>query len=112
MSGLLRRYLQSQLEIDLARKMVFIGGPRQVGKTHLAQAVVSDPRAYLNFDVAEHRRAILAGELPATAAWLFDEIHKYRGWRNFLKGLFDTNRGSRRISSRLANRYASRTSCL
>ena len=31
----LRRYLQSPVEHDLARKMVFVGGPRQVGKTEL-----------------------------------------------------------------------------
>lgn len=32
------RYLSEQIKIDLKRKMVFIGGPRQVGKTTLAKA--------------------------------------------------------------------------
>lgn len=85
----LRRYLQSQVEYDLARKMVFVGGPRQVGKTWLGKAVIGDERAYLSYDVAPHRAAILRRELPATGVWLFDEIHKYRGWRNYLKGLYD-----------------------
>jgi uncharacterized protein len=85
----LRRYLQSQVESDLGRKMVFVGGPRQVGKTWLGKAVIGDTRAYLNYDVAPHRAAILKRELPPTDAWLFDEIHKYRGWRNYLKGLYD-----------------------
>jgi predicted AAA+ superfamily ATPase len=85
----LRRYLQSQVELDLARKMVFVGGPRQVGKTWLGKAVIGDERAYLSYDVAPHRVAILRRELPATDVWLFDEIHKYRGWRNYLKGLYD-----------------------
>ncbi|MGA8054315.1 MAG: ATP-binding protein [Burkholderiales bacterium] len=85
----LRRYLQSQVESDLGRKMVFVGGPRQVGKTWLGKAVIGDERAYLNYDVAPHRAAILRRELPPTGAWLFDEIHKYRGWRNYLKGLYD-----------------------
>lgn len=85
----LRRYLQSQVESDLRRKMVFVGGPRQVGKTWLGKAVVGDERAYLNYDIAPHRAAILRRELPATHAWFFDEIHKYRGWRNYLKGLYD-----------------------
>lgn len=84
-----RRYLQPQVESDLARKMVFIGGPRQVGKTWLGKAIIDDARAYLNYDIAAHRAAILKLELPPTGAWFFDEIHKYRGWRNYLKGLYD-----------------------
>jgi predicted AAA+ superfamily ATPase len=89
-TAIVPRYLQAQVKTDLARKMVFLGGPRQVGKTWLCRAVVSDPRAWLNFDVAADRDAILRGRLPPTEAWFFDEIHKYRGWRNFLKGLYDS----------------------
>lgn len=85
----LRRYLQPQVASDLARKMVFVGGPRQVGKTWLGKAVIGDVRAYLSYDIAAHRAAILKRELPPTEAWFFDEIHKYRGWRNYLKGLYD-----------------------
>jgi hypothetical protein len=84
-----RRYLQYQVESDLARKMVFVGGPRQVGKTWLGKAVIADERAYLSYDIAPHRAAIFKRELPPTSAWFFDEIHKYRGWRNYLKGLYD-----------------------
>jgi predicted AAA+ superfamily ATPase len=93
----LRRYLQPQVESDLARKMVFVGGPRQVGKTWLGRAVVGDERAHLNYDVAPHRAAILRRELPATPVWFFDEIHKYRGWRNYLKGLYDQFGSRQRI---------------
>lgn len=77
--GALPRYLQPHVEADLARKMVFVGGPRQVGKTWLGRAVIADERAYLNYDVAPHRAAILRRELPPTKAWFFDEIHKFRG---------------------------------
>lgn len=94
---LITRYLQAQVEADLPRKMVFLGGPRQVGKTSLGRAVVADPRAYLNYDVAEDRDAILRRRLPPTDAWFFDEIHKYRDWRNFLKGLYDARPPRRRI---------------
>ncbi|MFN0317254.1 MAG: ATP-binding protein [Burkholderiales bacterium] len=87
------RYLQPHIERDLLRKMVFVGGPRQVGKTQLGRMLIPGERAYLNFDVATHREAILKGELPATQAWFFDEIHKYRGWRNYLKGLYDARLG-------------------
>jgi predicted AAA+ superfamily ATPase len=95
--ALLPRYLQEPIERDLQRKMVFVGGPWQVGKTQLGKAIVPDPAAYLNFDIAEHRTAILKGELPATSAWFFDEIHKYRGWRNYLKGLYDKSGPRKRI---------------
>jgi predicted AAA+ superfamily ATPase len=93
----LRRYLQSAVEQDLSRKMVFVGGPRQVGKTELGRAIIPDPAAYLNFDVPAHREAILRAELPPTPAWFFDEIHKYRNWRNYLKGLYDSAGGRKRI---------------
>ena len=69
--------------------MVFVAGPRQVGKTTLALAVPDARPGYLNWDVAEHRERILRRELPPTGLWVFDEIHKYRGWRNYLKGLYD-----------------------
>ena len=87
--AILRRYLQSAVEHDLDRKMVFVGGPRQVGKTQLGKMIIPDPLAYLNFDIPADREAILKGELPPTDAWFFDEIHKYRSWRNYLKGLYD-----------------------
>ena len=83
------RYLNSQVERDLRRKMVFVAGPRQVGKTTLAQSLPGAGGGYLNWDVAEDRERILRRELPPTALWVFDEIHKYRSWRDYLKGLYD-----------------------
>ena len=91
------RYLADQVKRDLARKMVFVAGPRQVGKTTLAQALPGSGRGYLNWDVAEHRERILRGELPPSSLWIFDEIHKYRGWRGFLKGLYDARAKGQRI---------------
>ena len=83
------RYLTAALRHDLARKMAFVAGPRQVGKTTLALGLPGARDAYLNWDIARHRDRILRGELPAGAFWIFDEIHKYRRWRNYLKGLYD-----------------------
>ena len=92
------RYLQSQIERDLARKMVFVGGPRQVGKTTLARQILGRrKRGYLNWDVAEDRERILGRELPPEPLLVLDEIHKYRSWRNYLKGLYDAAPGERRI---------------
>lgn len=85
-----KRYLTQQIEKDLKKKMVFLGGPRQVGKTTLSQHIMGkDMTGYLNWDNAEHRERILKQELPPSTLWVFDEIHKYRGWRNYLKGLYD-----------------------
>jgi predicted AAA+ superfamily ATPase len=87
----MKRYLQSQIEKDIQKKMVFVAGARQVGKTTLARQVLGERDGYLNWDIPEHRERILRRELPAGKLWVFDEIHKYRGWRNFLKGIYDFN---------------------
>ena len=98
----MHRYLASHIERDLQRKMVFVGGPRQVGKTTLARSLLpgnkSDPEdttsphpAYFNWDLPAARRKILDVELPKNEKLLvLDEIHKYAKWRNLLKGIYDT----------------------
>ena len=91
------RYLTPQVESDLDRKMVFLAGPRQVGKTTLALSLTKDRLGYLNWDVPEHREQILARQLPAHQLWIFDEIHKWRSWRNYLKGIYDAKESSQRI---------------
>lgn len=93
----LLRYLKRPIKEDLASKMVFIGGPRQVGKTTLSldflrPANEKNP-AYLNWDRTTDRSLILKDQLPLTSPLLiFDEIHKYRHWRSLLKGLYDKNK--------------------
>ena len=91
------RYLSAQVKHDLSRKMVFVAGPRQVGKTTLGQSLPGAKRGYLNWDVAAHRERILKGQLPASKLWIFDEIHKYRQWRNYLKGVYDSRPEGQKI---------------
>ena len=91
------RYLAAQLRRDLARKMVLLTGPRQVGKTTLALSLTGAREGYLSWDVAEHRERILKRELPPGRLWIFDELHKYRRWRNYLKGLYDGRRPEQRM---------------
>ncbi len=93
----MRRYLTSQVEKDLKRKMVFIGGPRQVGKTTLAKQLLRKQTGYLNWDVAADRSRILEGRLPTSSLLVFDEVHKYRKWRNYMKGLYDSKPAEQRI---------------
>jgi predicted AAA+ superfamily ATPase len=89
-SAPMKRYLESQIRRDLKRKMVFVGGPRQVGKTTLARAILGGSNAgYLSWDIEEHCARILRGDFPRARVWAFDELHKYRRWRGLLKGLFD-----------------------
>ena len=91
------RYLTAAVRADLARKMVFVAGPRQVGKTTLARGLLRGRAGYLNWDVAADRERILRREFPAAPLWVFDEIHKYRSWRGLLKGLYDDRRARQRI---------------
>ena len=89
------RYLSKYIQSDLKEKMVFLGGPRQVGKTTLAQSLlerVVDDR-YFNWDSRLDRKRILEEELPVTNGLVvYDELHKYRNWRNLIKGLYDKNK--------------------
>lgn len=81
--------MTSKVIEDLQIKMVFVGGPRQVGKTTLAKAILGGTAGYLNWDIPSGREAILKRTLPDSNILVFDEIHKYRKWRNYLKGIFD-----------------------
>lgn len=88
----MERYLRAPIEADLARKMVFLVGPRQVGKTTLAKALMARyPRAqYLNWDVVHDRRIILDQTWsPRAKLLVLDEVHKMRGWKAYLKGAWD-----------------------
>jgi len=84
-----RRYLAKQVQNDLKEKMVFVAGPRQCGKTTMAQALLHHPEGYLSWDIRRHRDIILREEWPDVSLIVLDEIHKFRRWRNILKGLFD-----------------------
>lgn len=83
------RYLTKQIRRDLHKKMVFVSGPRQVGKTTMAKDILGKGKGYLNWDIPEDRESILLSQLPPERMLVFDEIHKYKSWRNFLKGVYD-----------------------
>lgn len=85
----IQRYIANDVRTDLGKKMVFIAGPRQVGKTTLAHDLQGQGGLYFNWDDAENRQTILKRDMPRAPIWIFDEIHKYRSWRNYLKGMFD-----------------------
>ena len=94
------RYLEPWVERDLTEKMVFISGPRQVGKTTLSLALLhggENHPAYFNWDYEEDQKRLLRLEFPPHEKLLvFDEIHKYKRWRNWLKGIYDKTKSKRR----------------
>ena len=81
------------------RQMAFLSGPRQVGKTTTGRLRAD---VYVNWDNVDDRERLLAG--PQRVAdllgldrlavrkplVLFDELHKFPRWKEFLKGFFDT----------------------
>ncbi len=98
----MERYLKAAISEDLGEKMVFLGGPRQVGKTTLALSLLANGDethpAYLNWDNPASRKMLMQGALPGGQRLvILDEIHKYKGWRNLVKGLYDTHKSSRQF---------------
>ncbi len=89
----MQRYLYPFIIKDLEKKMVFIGGARQVGKTTLSRALFDHyptPCEYFNWDADEDRQAILKKQWMAqTPLVVFDELHKYRRWKSWIKGVYD-----------------------
>jgi len=93
-------YMNIWQELSAEKSMIFVAGPRQSGKTTLAQ-MVSDAyvnHLYFNWDIPKDRIRLIEnpfffenverknGSKPLI---IFDEIHKYRDWKNYLKGVYD-----------------------
>lgn len=87
------RTLSGPIGADLLTKMVFVGGPRQVGKTTLSRMLGSTFKApeYFNWDNRAHRQGLLNNRWsPETDLLVFDELHKYNRWKGWIKGVWDT----------------------
>lgn len=78
-------------------QMAFVAGPRQVGKTTTCTSFSSSYR-YFNWDNDNDRLLIISGPtalidkvgLLDSLVLIFDELHKYAHWKNFIKGLYDS----------------------
>jgi predicted AAA+ superfamily ATPase len=85
--------------LSACRQIAILTGPRQVGKTTLCRQA---ERYYFNWDNIDHRQLILSGpqaiaqacELDRPRAQapilIFNELHKFGKWKDYLKGFFDT----------------------
>ncbi len=102
MDGMIPRPIYTSIWEELAgeKAMVFMAGPRQVGKTTLAQVIAEGyaNRVYLNWDVVTDRARLVREPYffeaverrdPSTPLVVLDEIHKYGDWKNYLKGVYD-----------------------
>ena len=85
----MERSQASAIQNDLQKKIVLVSGPRQCGKTTLAQ-MLPGAKEYMNYDYAEHRDILREKSWDRRKSLLvFDEIHKMPDWKRYLKGIYD-----------------------
>src|SRR5512139_307698 len=101
-------YVKTWHDLAAEKSMVFCVGPRQVGKTTLSK-IISEAytnKLYINWDDPRSRSRLIENpfffeELVRKDASppliIFDEIHKYRDWKNYLKGVYDRFHSSYRF---------------
>ncbi|MBW1741072.1 MAG: ATP-binding protein [Deltaproteobacteria bacterium] len=98
-------YVKIWQDLAIDKSMIFVSGPRQAGKTTLAQMISASftNSLYFNWDIAEHRTRLIEDPTffeaverkdSSTPLIVFDEIHKYKDWKNYLKGVYDQFHGS------------------
>lgn len=93
-------YLKIWQDLARTKNMIFLSGPRQSGKTTLTR-IISESFAnslYFNWDIPDHRIRLIKNpyffealerkdhSIPLV---VLDEIHKYKNWKNYLKGIYD-----------------------
>jgi predicted AAA+ superfamily ATPase len=90
----MKRALEKYIREDLDQKIILLTGPRQVGKTTLAKMLHQDQDYdYLDYDNPEHRLAVQERLWDrARDLVIFDELHKRKNWKSWLKGIYDTER--------------------
>lgn len=93
-------YLKVWDELAREKSMVFMVGPRQAGKTTLAQIISGSftNSLYFNWDIPGHRTKFLADpnffeditrKDDSKPLIILDEIHEFKDWKNYLKGAYD-----------------------
>jgi predicted AAA+ superfamily ATPase len=86
----MQRYLYKELKNHVGKKILLLSGPRQVGKTTLSKVIYKN-FDYFNFDRLADRKKLQAEEWNREADLIiFDEIHKMKKWKQWLKGIYDT----------------------
>jgi len=87
-------------KISEYKNMIFISGPRQAGKTTLSKSISDDFTNfyYYNYDIIDEKRKVIEDPLfyeklnrkdDSIPLIIFDELHKYYDWKNYLKSVYD-----------------------
>src|SRR3990167_2415061 len=85
----MKRYLDSHIKNALTEKIVLLTGPRQSGKTTLAKQLYNN-FDYFNYDAVEDRIALKEKSWDRQKPLvIFDELHKMKEWKRWLKGTYD-----------------------
>lgn len=82
------------------KNMVFLSGPRQSGKTTFAKIIARgfNNQVYFNWDDIPSKKVLIRDPYffekvdrmdESIPLVIFDEIHKYSNWKNYLKGVYD-----------------------
>ncbi|MCK5510473.1 ATP-binding protein [Candidatus Parcubacteria bacterium] len=95
-----KSYLSLWKEQSQEKEMVFLAGPRQAGKTTLTKEIAQNFKNnfYFNWDILSNKKILIKNPTffeninridNSKPFIIFDEIHKYKNWKNYLKGIYD-----------------------
>ncbi len=100
--GIIKRetYINIWNELSGEKEMIFLAGPRQAGKTTLAKEIAKKYKnnVYFNWDILSDKKKVVENPTffqeinradDSAPLVIFDEIHKYKKWKNYLKGIYD-----------------------
>jgi hypothetical protein len=80
------KYIQE----DLDKKIILLTGPRRTGKTTLSK-MLRQEYDYFNFDNLDDRLDLQKKSWDRRKQLvIFDELHKLKNWKSWLKGVYDT----------------------
>ena len=94
-------YKQLWDDLVAEKSMIFLSGPRQTGKTTFLKNIVGAQyinKTYFNWDIDDNKKVLIQNPYffesmnlkdSTRPLVILDEIHKYRHWKNYLKGVID-----------------------
>ena len=85
------------------KQMIFIAGPRQAGKTTFTRMLAEGftNSLYFNWDILDEKRKLVENPSfyeevtrndDSIPLIIFDELHKYTAWKNYLKSVYDRDK--------------------
>jgi uncharacterized protein len=94
---MIARSITPTIKEYLEDKIILLSGPRQVGKTFLSKQLCKTFQ-YYNFDLSDHKKDILDKSWARNGDLvILDEIHKLKKWKQWIKGIYDTEKGKNKF---------------